>query len=165
MHTFRNCPRCNTPAANVYAYKYQRSDGTTGTTRQAYCPTCRKTYGPGRDRTTPRPEVHPAPRPLTIPEHTLDDVLANPGPWLTCHGTRRWRTLRRLILDRDNHACQLNGDGCTGTATVVHHITPADDGGNDHPDNLRSVCAHCNGAAQRPVCLDCGSSNVGSRRT
>ena len=58
--------------------------------------------------------------------------------------TRAWRTLRAQILERDQHQCQVNGDGCTLTATEVDHILPVARGGTDAPANLRAACRRCN---------------------
>ncbi len=58
----------------------------------------------------------------------------------------RWQGVRRNILERDNHTCQIGITGCKGTATTVDHITPLALGGAwwDH-DNLRAACSWCNG--------------------
>ena len=64
------------------------------------------------------------------------------------HGrnTYAWRRLRMDALNRDNHACQLRLNGCTGTATTVH-IDPRLMG--DHTlatlDDCTSACTHCHG--------------------
>lgn len=64
--------------------------------------------------------------------------------------TTAWRKLRRLILDRDGHRCQLpvvRGmvvQPCGERATHVDHITPKSLGGQDVPANLRAACASCN---------------------
>lgn len=48
--------------------------------------------------------------------------------------TRRWRHIRRLVLERDQHRCRLQLAGCTTIATHAHlrvrfdgdrHTTPA----------------------------------------
>jgi 5-methylcytosine-specific restriction protein A len=62
----------------------------------------------------------------------------------------RWQKLRPLILQRDRHTCQINGPGCTHTATDVDHIIPLDEGGQRlDPTNLRAACSHCN--TRRPA--------------
>lgn len=60
---------------------------------------------------------------------------------------RQWQKLRKQVLDRDAHICQIRYEGvCTHTATVVDKIIPA----SKRPDlaftesNLRSACAPCN---------------------
>ena len=56
-----------------------------------------------------------------------------------------WATVRKTILARDNHQCQIRAPKCTGTATQVDHIIPVTKGGQWwDPDNLRASCAHCN---------------------
>ncbi len=56
-----------------------------------------------------------------------------------------WPRIRRTILERDNHTCQIQSPQCTGTATVVDHIIPVTAGGPWwDPDNLRASCNTCN---------------------
>ena len=56
-----------------------------------------------------------------------------------------WTTVRKSILKRDNHQCQIRAPKCTGIATQVDHIIPITKGGAWwDPDNLRAACAHCN---------------------
>jgi len=55
-----------------------------------------------------------------------------------------WSAIRRRVLARDAHRCQLGIPGiCTATATEVDHIRPRAVGGGDELDNLRSVCHLC----------------------
>ena len=54
-----------------------------------------------------------------------------------------WASLRRKVLERDNHACQLRFPGCLGTATQVDHVMPLARGGTDDEANLQSVCVDC----------------------
>jgi 5-methylcytosine-specific restriction protein A len=61
------------------------------------------------------------------------------------HHTHAWRIVRRAILERDGHVCQIRGQRCTGVATHVDHIVPAADGGAWlDPTNLRAACQTCN---------------------
>lgn len=56
-----------------------------------------------------------------------------------------WKKARRLILERDGHACQVKGVNCTGLATQVDHIVPLQQGGAYlDPANLRASCRRCN---------------------
>jgi len=56
-----------------------------------------------------------------------------------------WRRIRKLILDRDEHRCQIQGPHCTKRATHVDHIIPRGIGGPPlDPANLRAACAKCN---------------------
>jgi len=52
----------------------------------------------------------------------------------------QWRRVRAQVLDRDGHTCQL----CGRSAGHVDHIHAKRDGGGDHPDTLRALCAVCN---------------------
>lgn len=58
----------------------------------------------------------------------------------------RWRQLRTQTLNRDNHTCRLQLDGCTTHATTVDHITPRSKAPHlaEHPDNLIAACHTCN---------------------
>jgi 5-methylcytosine-specific restriction endonuclease McrA len=57
-----------------------------------------------------------------------------------------WRTLRRIILERDRGVCQVRGPGCEGEAKAVDHIVPTCEGGDFYdPANLRASCRKCNG--------------------
>ena len=59
--------------------------------------------------------------------------------------TRRWRAVRRAVLERDCHRCQRCGIALAGDQDAhVHHIVPKREGGSDHPTNLRALCAYCN---------------------
>lgn len=54
-----------------------------------------------------------------------------------------WNSLRRLVLERDRWICQIQGPGCSRTATDVDHIRRGD---NHDPRNLQSLCAACHKA-------------------
>lgn len=61
--------------------------------------------------------------------------------------TSRWRRIRAAVLRRDDYRCQApapTGVACGRPATTAGHIVPRDQGGTDHPDNLRAECAPCN---------------------
>ena len=56
-----------------------------------------------------------------------------------------WQRIRRWILERDGHRCQLRNPGCLGVATTVDHITPISAGGHWYnPNNLQAACTRCN---------------------
>jgi len=70
--------------------------------------------------------------------------------------TRKWRKLRKLILERDRYRCQLNlppacdctirgckrFHGCTTIATVAHHLDGKAIG--DDPARVVAACQACN---------------------
>lgn len=65
--------------------------------------------------------------------------------------TGRWRKLRALVLERDNHRCRLQLPGCLGTANQVHHtLGIAVSGKECSPDLLVSACRPCNNAIGEP---------------
>lgn len=55
--------------------------------------------------------------------------------------TRRWRTIRAYILNRDGGRCWVCG---RMGATTVDHIVPRHLGGGDSEGNLRAAHAECN---------------------
>jgi 5-methylcytosine-specific restriction protein A len=55
-----------------------------------------------------------------------------------------WEKLRKVILQRDRHLCQLcMQEGRITAGTHVDHITAKAKGGTDDPANLQTVCAPC----------------------
>ena len=71
--------------------------------------------------------------------------MARPTPY-----DAQWRTVRLTILERDDHTCQLNLEGCTHHADAVDHIVPLNEGGRRlDPDNLRAACTPCNSRRNR----------------
>ena len=62
----------------------------------------------------------------------------------TRHWTYHEEKVRRAVLIRDNHECQIRGPLCLGTADSVDHIHPKAWGGRATPDNLRAACRPCN---------------------
>ena len=58
---------------------------------------------------------------------------------------RAWANVRRSILERDLHRCQIAGPNCKGDATTVDHIISWQNGGAwFDPTNLRAACTTCN---------------------
>jgi 5-methylcytosine-specific restriction endonuclease McrA len=56
-----------------------------------------------------------------------------------------WPKVRRMVLNRDGHRCQIQGPNCTGQANHVDHIvSPMIDGAWFDPTNLRASCPTCN---------------------
>ena len=51
-----------------------------------------------------------------------------------------WKSLRRRVLARDYHSCQIQGPRCQLLATEVDHIVPNED---HSMGNLRAVCRVC----------------------
>ncbi len=66
-----------------------------------------------------------------------------PGAWSgKNHGYgHRWRALRAVVLERDNHLCQpCRRAGRLTVAGEVDHITPRSLGGAESLENLQSIC-------------------------
>lgn len=55
-------------------------------------------------------------------------------------GRARWKRIRRIVLERDGHTCEL----CGAYANTVDHVLPAVLGGDDSLSNLRALCRSCN---------------------
>jgi 5-methylcytosine-specific restriction endonuclease McrA len=56
-----------------------------------------------------------------------------------------WQAIRRRVLARDGHLCQIRGPKCRGTATHVDHIVSVSQGGPRlEMSNLRAACSACN---------------------
>jgi 5-methylcytosine-specific restriction endonuclease McrA len=53
-------------------------------------------------------------------------------------------SLRFAVLKRDNHTCQSCGRAAPHVKLELDHIIPVRDGGQDTPDNLRTLCRECN---------------------
>jgi 5-methylcytosine-specific restriction endonuclease McrA len=62
------------------------------------------------------------------------------------YSTSRWQRLRRGVLARDGHVCQIQGPHCHGVANTVHHILPSSQYPELfwNPDNLEAACSACN---------------------
>ena len=68
---------------------------------------------------------------------TMQRSLVDTNRW-------RWGKVRRLVMARDAHRCQIRIPGvCSIDATEVDHIRPRAVGGTDDLDNLRAVCHRC----------------------
>lgn len=72
--------------------------------------------------------------------------------WATNEGKSRhergygskWDKLRKQILKRDQHLCQVCLEkGIYTKARQVDHKTPKAEGGTDDPNNLQSICIPC----------------------
>jgi len=60
-----------------------------------------------------------------------------------------WRTLRHEILNRDNFTCyRCEKYTANGRRLTVHHLIPRDQGGQDDPDNLITLCDPCHDYAE-----------------
>ena len=66
--------------------------------------------------------------------------------------TRAWRRVRRQVLERDHHRCQLQLPGCTGRATHAHHTKGKAMG--DDPAHLLAACSSCNLKTGDPTRFD-----------
>lgn len=62
--------------------------------------------------------------------------------------TRRWRRIRRAVLERDRYCCQVPTPTgrCGAYANQAGHVVARVDGGTDDLRNLRAECATHNQA-------------------
>jgi len=116
----------------------------------AHCPNapCRLHGGPGH--MTSRICAHPgcgriiAATIRRCPQHAAAHQQAHAQrPVNLIYRDPRWRTTRRLVLERDDYTCQLCGNPAT---TADHHPTPALQCADPYdPDTCRALCASCSG--------------------
>ncbi len=59
-----------------------------------------------------------------------------------------WQETARKVRKRDGHVCQMCGEFGVGRSLDVHHIVPVVSGGNNHPDNLITLCISCHRKAE-----------------
>lgn len=75
-----------------------------------------------------------------------------------------WSRVRKLVLERDRHICQINGPRCKGEATTVDHIISWRHGGAWYdPANLRAACGTCNYGRPTVVTVDTTTASAPSR--
>jgi 5-methylcytosine-specific restriction endonuclease McrA len=69
-----------------------------------------------------------------------------PNPSHAIYHTAAWQRLRALVVERDRGICAGCGEpyGCR-----ADHIIPREDGGPDHPSNLRLLCTKCDALRHR----------------
>jgi 5-methylcytosine-specific restriction endonuclease McrA len=62
------------------------------------------------------------------------------------YSTAASQRVRRAVLRRDGHICQLQGPRCTGYASTVHHLVPSSQAPELfwQPANLVAACQRCN---------------------
>jgi 5-methylcytosine-specific restriction endonuclease McrA len=62
------------------------------------------------------------------------------------YSSSAWQKLRKAVLARDGHLCQIQGPRCRGYATSVHHLVPSSQAPDLfwEPTNLVAACGRCN---------------------
>jgi len=118
---------------------------TTGHTRTHPQRSIRDTPPPVRVGVSQDPKTGRPHKPQNTPCVNVTNVKS--GRYKEANPVYRgqWRTIRRTILQRDNHTCQIGLPGCQTNATCVDHIQPVSLGGEWYAEeNLRASCAQCN---------------------
>ncbi len=64
----------------------------------------------------------------------------SPSALTQAGSTKKWRKIRKAILDRDGWMCAY----CGGPADTVDHVIPRAEGGGDESGNLVAACKPCN---------------------
>ncbi|MCY4057575.1 MAG: HNH endonuclease signature motif containing protein [Gammaproteobacteria bacterium] len=64
------------------------------------------------------------------------------------YSSRRWRRVRRAVMNRDGHRC--TGCGKAGVLEVHHRQRLADGGAAYDQANLATICRPCHFGAHRP---------------
>jgi hypothetical protein len=69
------------------------------------------------------------------------------------YSTAAWQRVRRAVLRRDGHVCQVRGPRCLGHATTVHHLIPSSQAPHLFwsEQNLVAACSRCNYGGGRRV--------------
>lgn len=73
-----------------------------------------------------------------IPELTGLDF-----PWYTRMTQTLWRPLRQYVYQRDNGKCRYCDTSIELYACHCHHVLELNQGGTNHPDNLKTACIPC----------------------
>ena len=75
--------------------------------------------------------------------------------WIASHhsnvtlGKARWKTIRRIVRNRDGNQCLGCGITAVEARLYVHHVQPQRLGGTDTLDNLILVCQRCHMRLER----------------
>ena len=70
--------------------------------------------------------------------------------------SKKWKKLRKFVLERDKHLCQICLDGSRVTpGNVVDHKIPIKQGGAQlHPANLQTLCEVCHAKKSQKERMD-----------
>jgi 5-methylcytosine-specific restriction protein A len=72
------------------------------------------------------------------------------------YSTAQWQRVRKAVLARYGHLCQIQGPRCTGYATTVHHVVPSSQAPELFwaEENLVAACSRCNYADGAAIAAD-----------
>lgn len=70
--------------------------------------------------------------------------------WVNFPKKLGYKTIRKMVMERDNWTCQYCGE----PAQEIDHVVPQHMGGHDYPSNLVAACRKCNNA-KNAMCVAC----------
>ena len=72
------------------------------------------------------------------------------------YSTAAWQRLRKAVLRRDGHICQVREPRCLGHASTVHHLVPSSQAPHLFwaEENLVAACSRCNYGGGSRVAAD-----------
>jgi len=74
---------------------------------------------------------------------TVNELHGLRFPWLTRMAVELWRPLRQFIYARDGGRCCDCGLPVELTDCHIHHVLELQEGGTNHPTNLKTLCVDC----------------------
>lgn len=74
---------------------------------------------------------------------TLPDLPGMSFPWFTRMSIDLWRPLRQYVYHRDGGKCVYCGCSVELHKCHCHHVLELQDGGSNHPTNLKTLCVPC----------------------
>ena len=125
------CPHCDR------CYNLRFKEASYRKRRLHPCLTCGNLFDPNAHR-APKSRPTDAARQKMLKRIAPEIYRLRTMPYLRYLGTEHWRTIRRLILERDRGLCRL----CPGGADHVHHIHYRNRG-REKLEDLVLLCRRC----------------------
>jgi 5-methylcytosine-specific restriction enzyme A len=80
---------------------------------------------------------------LTKTFFELPEFPGKKFPWYRRPPVELWRILRQYVYERDKGECQYCGCKVELTDCHIHHVLELNQGGTNHPSNLKTSCKNC----------------------
>jgi len=74
-------------------------------------------------------------------------------PWYKRPPINLWRILRQYVYERDLGRCQYCNNETELTDCHIHHVLELNQGGTNHPSNLKTSCRDCH-KKRHPFMMD-----------